>query len=113
MAWTSEQLETLYANAYANIMRCPACGGPLAVERSQAIATFGSVSCRACDERHVISTANDPLRSAFRPYTEEEMKQIIADDRARRTPRCPVDGTAMDVNVQRSLGRTSNAVVRC
>jgi transcription elongation factor Elf1 len=113
MGWTPEQLETLYANAYGNILKCPVCGRELVVERSGAIDTLGSVWCRTCEERHVISTQNDPLRSAFRRYTEKETKQIIAADRARRTPRCPVDGTAMDVNLQRSLGRTSNAVVRC
>jgi len=50
---------------------------------------------------------------AHRDYTEQETKAIIAAAKTRRTPQCPVDGATMDVQLQRSLGRTSNVVIRC
>jgi hypothetical protein len=46
-------------------------------------------------------------------YSDEQKEQIIAADRARRTPTCPRDGAAMDVHAQRSLGRNSNVTIRC
>jgi hypothetical protein len=46
-------------------------------------------------------------------YSDEQKKQIIATDRARRTPVCPIDGAAMDAHAQRSLGRNSNVTIRC
>src|SRR3954453_12418206 len=116
MAWDEEQLKALYANVYRREMKCPTCGGGLGLTRprdGEADAdAFGVVACRACDARHVVSPRNDPLRGTFRPYTEPEKRELFAADRARRTPVCPIDGTEMDVHLQRSLGRTSNAVIR-
>jgi hypothetical protein len=117
MPWDAQQIEMLYANVYRRRMECPACGGGLGLTRPRDgeadAAAFGVVECRACDARHVVSQRNDPLRSTFRPYTEQEKRDLFAADRARRTPVCPIDGTEMDVHLQRSLGRTSNAVIRC
>jgi hypothetical protein len=117
MTWDPQQLEALYANVYRLRMRCPACGVGMGLTRPRDDEAdpdaFGVVECRACDARHVVSLRNDPLRSTFRPYTEQEQRELFAADRARRTPVCPVDGTEMDVHLQRSLGRTSNAVMRC
>jgi uncharacterized protein YbaR (Trm112 family) len=113
MVWTREQIELLYDGVYRNRMVCPGCGGRLAVERSGEAGVFGVVSCDACGGRHRVSGENDPLRETFREFTEAEVKGIKKVDRARGTPVCPVDGTAMEVNAQRSLGRTSNVVVRC
>jgi hypothetical protein len=81
--------------------------------RSNETNALGLVVCGVCNENHLIATKNDPLRATFRDFTEQERKQIIVTDRSRKAPACPVDGTAMEVNVQRSLGRTSNVVVRC
>ena len=117
MTWDRQQLVTLYANVYRRRMECPGCGGRLALTPlpyGQGDATtVGVVACRACDERHLVAGQNDPLRGTFRPYTEQEKRELFAADRMRKTPVCPVDGTEMDVNLQRSLGRTSNAVIRC
>jgi hypothetical protein len=113
MAWTPAHIEALYANVHAFRDVCPACGGRLAVTRSGEPGTFGLAHCPACDERHVVAMQNDPLRGAFRAYTEQERKAIFAADRARQTPACPVDGTPMTVHAQRSFGLTSNVVVRC
>jgi hypothetical protein len=112
-AWTAEQTEALYAGVYAHRDVCPGCGGKLAVVRSDQAGVFGEVRCDACGASHVVSGANDPLRGAFREYTEQERKAIVAADRRRESPACPVDGTPMDVHVQRSLGLNSNVVVRC
>jgi hypothetical protein len=113
MAWSPEQLEALYRNVYRNEMTCPACGVALALARSPEADVLGVVTCPACDQQVRVSLQDDPLLPQFRDFTEQEKKEIVAADRARRTPHCPVDGTAMDVNVQRSLGRNSNVVVRC
>jgi transcription elongation factor Elf1 len=115
MAWDPQQLEALYANVYRRRMECPACGGALGLSAAADGDAYaiGVVECRACDERHLVAGQNDPLRNTFRPYTEQEKRELFAADRSRRTPVCPVDGTEMDVQLQRSLGRTSNAVMRC
>jgi hypothetical protein len=113
MPWSPEQIKTLYDNVYRDALACPACGGALTLERSLEPNTAGVVCCPACGERRLVSMHNDPLRFTFRAYTEAEKKEIVRADRARRTPVCPVDGTAMTVNLQRSLGRNSNAVIRC
>ena len=113
MAWNPRQLEALYANVYRRRMECPACGGRLKFVPSRDPGAEGDVECRACDARHFVAAANDPLRATFRAFTEQESREIFAAERMRRTPVCPVDGTEMDVHLQRSLGRTSNAVIRC
>ena len=48
-----------------------------------------------------------------RPYTDQEARDVVAVAKRRKTPSCPIDGTEMDVQLQRSLGRTSNVIVRC
>ena len=113
MTWSREQLEALYRNVYRNEMTCPACGGALTLARSQDAEVFGVVACPACAQRVVVSAQADPLLAQFREFTEQEKKEIVKADNLRRTPRCPVDGTPMVVNAQRSLGRNSNVVVRC
>jgi hypothetical protein len=113
MPWTPAQLESLYTTVYANQFACPTCGGRLTWTRSDQPDAFGLVRCPACDQSHFVSTANDPLRPTFRPYTDPEQKAIIAADRRRESPPCPVDGAPMDVHAQRSFGVTSNVVVRC
>jgi hypothetical protein len=113
MTWTADHIEALYQSVYRNVLTCPACGGQLKLARAQEPGAIGVVRCDSCDERHLVSTQNDPLRTWFRDYTEQERKEIVSADNVRRTPLCPVDGTPMDVHAQRSLGRTSNADVRC
>ncbi|MEA2711786.1 MAG: hypothetical protein QOF78_4387 [Phycisphaerales bacterium] len=121
MPWNPQQLESLYMNVYRRRMECPGCGGKLGLVTSQdggggdanAVGVIGVVECSACDARHLVAEGNDPLRGTFRAYTAQESRDIFSADRARRTPVCPVDGTEMDVHLQRSLGRTSNAVIRC
>lgn len=113
MPWNPPQLELLYANVYQRRMICPACNGPLALEPAREPDVVGVVECPACEARHVVSLANDPLRHTFRAYTPDESRAIFAAERRRQTPTCPVDGTAMDVHLQRSLGLTSNARIRC
>jgi C4-type Zn-finger protein len=115
MAWDAQQLETLYANVYRRRMECPACGGKLELSASPDAGAFaiGVVECRACNVRHLVGMQNDPLRRTFRAYTEQEKRELFAADRARQIPVCPIDDTEMDVHLQRSLGRTSNAVIRC
>jgi hypothetical protein len=56
---------------------------------------------------------NDKSQPTTRDYTDQEKKAIIAADKSRNTPRCPLDQTSMEVNVQRSLGLNSNVVIRC
>jgi hypothetical protein len=53
------------------------------------------------------------MPSPPRPYTDEERKQLILSDRARRPPICPHDHTEMVTLAQRSLGLTSNVTLRC
>ena len=117
MAWDPQQLASLYANVYRRRMECPVCGGRLTVTPvpygEGDATTVGVVECLACGERHLVAGRNDPLRATFRPYTEQEKRGLFAADRVRETPICPVDGTEMTVHLQRSLGRTSNAVIRC
>ncbi|HZZ43351.1 MAG TPA: hypothetical protein VFE58_10470 [Tepidisphaeraceae bacterium] len=113
MPWTPAQLEAVFANVYANILTCPGCGGRLGLTQSAEIEGIGLAECAACGDRRVISPANDPARSRFREYTEQERKEIIAADNVRRTPVCPIDGTGMEVNAQRSLALNSNVLVRC
>jgi hypothetical protein len=113
MAWDPRQLEALYANVYGRCLECPACGGRLGLVPSGDLYAVGVVACRACATHHFIAVRNDPLRATFRAYTEQENRDLFAAERSRRIPVCPVDGTEMDVHLQRSLGRTSNAVIRC
>lgn len=113
MAWDARQLDLLYSNVYQRRMECPACAGRLTLAPSGDADAVGLVECVACHERHYVARQNDPLRASFRPYTEQEIRDISATERSRRTPVCPVDGTEMDVHLQRSLGRTSNAAIRC
>lgn len=113
MAWSPAQIEALYSNVYAFRDVCPACGGKLAVTRTNEPGTFAIVHCPGCDEQHVLGERDDPLRGAFRAYTEAERKAIFVADRMRQTPVCPVDGSPMMVHAQRSFGLTSNVVVRC
>ena len=113
MEWSREQVEVLYRNVYGNDMTCPACGGALTRAPSPDADAFGVVTCHACDQKFHVSVRNDPLRGRFRDFSEQEKKELAAADRVRRTPRCPVDATAMSVDVQRSLGRTSNVTMRC
>jgi transcription elongation factor Elf1 len=113
MPWNPQQLESLYANVYARRMMCPACGNALNLIPAREPDIVGVVECRACDARHEVSLQNDPLRHTFRDYTPEENRAIFKSEHKRTTPICPVDGTEMDVHLQRSLGLTSNAVIRC
>jgi hypothetical protein len=113
MSWTREQLLAVYANVYAYRTECPACGGPLRRSAPAAPDVAAVVACDACGERREIGAGDDPLRDTFRDYTEAERRAITSAERSRQAPVCPVDGTVMDVQVQRSLGRTSNVVVRC
>jgi DNA-directed RNA polymerase subunit RPC12/RpoP len=113
MNWTDSQLETLYASVFQRRMICPTCGGEFAFDSSREIDVTGIVECRTCDARHVVSLANDPLRHTFREYTPEENRAIFTADRKRTTPVCPIDGTPMDVHLQRSFGLTSNTQIRC
>ena len=113
MEWSSKQLETLYANVYRRERICPTCGGRLTLTLSNAPDTVGRVECETCDARHVISLQNDPLRAAFRSYTPDEARAIFAQERVGKTPVCPLDGTPMEVHLQRSLARTSNARIWC
>ena len=121
MSWTTAELAALYANIYARRMVCPSCNGPLLRVSSdeprnaaEASDPAGSVViCRTCHVQHFVSRHNDPLGETFRPYTPAEQRQIIADDRRRKTPTCPIDGTPMAIYLQRSLARTSNVIVSC
>lgn len=113
MAWTSEQLQALYENIYGRRMKCPGCGGALGLITSGEKSAIGVVTCGVCGGQHQVAMDNDPLRASFRPYTEQEKRDIIAAEKRRKTPRCPVDATAMDVQLQRSLGRNSNVLIRC
>ena len=113
MAWSDEQLEALYENIYSGRLDCPLCGERMEFAPGREVGVTGTVSCRRCDERHEVGAANDPLRSTFREYTEPEIHAIHAAERAGQAPSCPVDGTEMVVHLQRSLGRTSNAIIRC
>ena len=113
MSWTSEQLETLYANVYANRVICPGCGGALKLVRSKETGAFGRVECSRCNHSHDVAQRNDPLRESFREYTEAERKKIIAADKRRIDPVCPIDGTTMIVYAQRSLALNSQVRIRC
>ena len=113
MAWDAQQLVTLYENVFRRRRECPGCGGPLTLAVSSEDDAVGVVECAACGERALIARRNDPLRATFREYTAEENRALLAAERARRAPVCPVDGTEMDVHLQRSLGLNSNAVIRC
>lgn len=113
MAWSEAQIEILYDNVYHGRLECPACGGRLDFAPGREIGLTGVVACGGCDVRHAVGVANDPLRSRFREYTETEVRAIHAAERAGATPTCPVDGAEMIVHLQRSLGRTSNAMIRC
>jgi hypothetical protein len=113
MPWTPDQIKTLYVNVYRHVLSCPACGGALTLERSPAPDALGVATCPACDNCHLVAAQNDPLSPQFRNYTDAERKEVITVDRRRRTPVCPIDGAAMDVHVQRSLGLNSNVIVRC
>lgn len=113
MDWTAQQLVELYANVFARRRQCPTCAGALTLTPSNEADEVGVVECGKCNARHLVAQRNDPLRATFRDYTPEENKQILATERACRTPVCPVDGTAMDVHAQRSLGLNSNAMIWC
>jgi ribosomal protein S27AE len=113
MPWTAEQLETLYTRVYRNERLCPVCGGTLSLKQSGEIDEVGTAACPACAAEHLIARRNDPLRTRFRALTDEEQKQIVRADKSRKQAVCPIDGTVMDVTLQRSLGRTSNVVLRC
>jgi uncharacterized protein YbaR (Trm112 family) len=111
--WTRSQLEALYANVYQRRRVCPSCDGPLTLTPSREPDAVGTVECTACDAHHLVARATDPLRASFRPYTADEMRAILAVERRGRTPTCPVEGTPMEVHLQRSLARTSNAQIWC
>jgi ssDNA-binding Zn-finger/Zn-ribbon topoisomerase 1 len=113
MEWSSKQLEALYAKVYRRERSCPTCGGPLTLALSNEPDTVGLVECQTCDARHVVSLQNDRLRATFRPYTPDEARAIFAQERVGKTPICPRDGTPMEVHLQRSLARTSNAQIWC
>ena len=113
MAWSEAQIAVLYENVYRGRLVCPVCGGRLDFAPGREIGMTGVVSCRGCDDQHAVGAANDPLRSTFREYTQAEVRAIHAAERAGTTPTCPVDGAEMVVHLQRSLGRTSNAMIRC
>jgi hypothetical protein len=123
MPWDEQQLESLYNNVYARRLICPACGGALSLDPAREIDAVGWVACNACGDRHFVSLQNDPLRHTFRDYTPEESRAIFAAERRMQAtsrsespsspPVCAVDGTEMTVHLQRSLGLTSNATIRC
>jgi ssDNA-binding Zn-finger/Zn-ribbon topoisomerase 1 len=113
MPWTQEQFEALYADVYANRVVCPSCDGRLKLERSKQPNEFGRVECIKCNQSHVISQQNDPLREKFREYTDAERKRIIDADKRRREPTCPIDGATMIVYAQRSLALNSQVKIRC
>jgi DNA-directed RNA polymerase subunit M/transcription elongation factor TFIIS len=113
MAWTSEQLESLYANVYGNRIVCPTCGGPCKLERSKQPNEFGQLECSKCNQSHDIAQRNDPLRDSFREYTDAERKAIIDADKRRLEPTCPIDGATMVVYAQRSLALNSQVRIRC
>jgi ssDNA-binding Zn-finger/Zn-ribbon topoisomerase 1 len=113
MAWTTEQLEALYANVYANRVICPSCDAALKLSRSKEPNEFGQVECSKCNQSHLISRRNDPSRETFRDYTEQERKQIIDADKRRLDPTCPLDGATMVVYAQRSLALNSQVKIRC
>jgi hypothetical protein len=111
--WTGRLLAQLYDNVFARRMECPACGGRLAVVAGRDIGVAGTAACHACGAEHLVQLSTDPRRETFRPFTEAEAKAIRRADGRRQTPICPIDGTAMDVHAQRSLGLTSNTRIRC
>jgi hypothetical protein len=111
--WRPDHLEALYANVYARRLECPACGAPLAFTPSGDVGVAGTAACPRCAARHVVCLENDPLRNTFRDFTDAERRRMRATEPSGRPLACPVDGTAMDVHLQRSLGRTSNVIVRC
>jgi predicted RNA-binding Zn-ribbon protein involved in translation (DUF1610 family) len=113
MPWTDEQLEALYANVYSNQLVCPTCGGRVALTRSGREREFGTVVCQHCQQSHLVAAQNDPLRASFRDYTNVERKEIIAADKIRSEPLCPIDGTTMIVYAQRSLALNSKVRIRC
>ncbi len=113
MPWSAEQLRSVYTNVYANRVVCPTCDGSLKLSRSKAAGEFGRVECSRCNESHNIAQRNDPLRDSFREYTEGERKEIIAADKRRIEPVCPIDRTTMIVYAQRSLALNSQVRVRC
>jgi ribosomal protein S14 len=125
MTWNPQQLESLYASVYARNMLCPTCGGALLLAPAREPDAVGWVECDACGGRHFVSQQNDPLRQTFRDYTDDESRALFAAERrvqstppndttpAPPPPTCPVDGTEMTVHLQRSLGLTSNATIRC
>ena len=113
MAWNEEELAALYANVFRRRRECPRCRGALTLELSDQPDELGTLACAACGERALVARRDDPLRGTFRDYPPEENRAIFAAERARRTPTCPVDGTEMDVHLQRSLGLTSNAQITC
>jgi hypothetical protein len=106
-------LEVLYASVYRRERICPTCGSSLTLNLSNESETVGHVECATCDARHLVSLQNDPLRATFRPYASDEARLIFAQERVGKTPICPLDGTPMEVHLQRSLARTSNAQIWC
>lgn len=113
MEWSSNELQVLYTNVYRRERICSTCGGPLTLDLSNEPEALGVVQCFPCDARHLVSLQNDPLRAAFRPYTPDEARAIFAQERVGKTPICPLDETPMEVHLQRSLARTSNAQIWC
>ena len=111
--WKPEDLEALYANVYARRLECPACGGQLDFVASGEVGVAGTASCARCAVQHVVCLENDPLRNTFRDYSDAERRHMRAVEPSGKPVVCPVDGTVMDVHLQRSLGRTSNVIIRC
>ena len=111
--WKPEDLEALYANVYARRLECPACGGALEFLASREVGVAGTVACARCAARHVVRVESDPLRRRFRDFNDAERRHMRAVEPSGKPVVCPVDGTAMDVHLQRSLGRTSNVIIRC
>lgn len=113
VTWNAAQLAELYDRVYGRRMECPVCAERLELAASREPGVEGTAACRTCGVEHVVRRETDPRRGAFRDYTGAEQKQIRAADGRRKSPVCPVDGTIMDVHAQRSLGRTSNVIIRC
>ena len=93
---------------------CPSDGTPLVVTKSEAIGGEYTLMalCRRCGTNAQMTRADDPYRSEFGPWSDDD-KAYIADNALDQRPiKCPSDSTPLQPTM-RPDGLKTVVRVRC
>lgn len=106
MAWTDTQRMQVFEECWQNGSSwCPACRAivqPDLRTLPNGYYTLTAVCPRDCGSLRM-QPSDDPRRLDFRDWTPDEVAQIVSVHVAGGPPRCPVDGTVVNVTGSQTI----------